>query len=88
MEEVSESTTWVKQRKSKNVLVSDFVENALKRNNSKEQNDTLSRMRKKKLRRRAMVFTNPGIPLLTNNNNKESINDSINDKDQNMLITN
>ena len=65
-------------RKSKNVRVSDFVENALNRNNSKEQNDTPSRMRKKKLRRRAMVFTNSGIPLLTNNNNKESINDSTN----------
>ena len=68
-------------RKSKNVLVSDFVENALNRNNSKEQNDTPSRMRKKKLRRRAMVFTNSGIPLLTNNNNKEFINDSINGRD-------
>ena len=36
-------------RKSKNVLLSDFVENALNRNNSKEQNDTPSRMRKKTL---------------------------------------
>ena len=72
-------------RKSKNVLVSDFVENALNRNNSKEQNDTPSRTRKKTLRRRAMIFTNSGIPLLTNNNNRESINDSINGKDHNML---
>ena len=65
--------------------MSDFVENALNRNNSKEQNDTPSHMRKKMLRRRAMVFTNSGIPLLTNNNNKESINDSTNDRDHNML---
>ena len=72
-------------RKSKNVLVSHFVENALNTNNNKEQSDTPSRMRKKKLRRRAMVFTNSGIPLLTNNNNKESINDSINGRDHNML---
>ena len=62
--------------------MSDYIENALSETKGNETNDTLSKKRNKKLRRKAMEFTNSGIPLLNDSNNKHSNSLSVNQRNQ------
>ena len=70
------------KRRSNNLLLSDYIENALNKTKANETSETISKKRNKKLRRRAMEFTNSGIPLLNDSNNKHSSSLSINEKNQ------
>ena len=72
------------KKRSNNPLLSDYIENALNRTENNKTNQLDSNMKKKKLRRRAMVFTNSGIPLL-NDTNEQSASTFINEKDQHIL---
>ena len=62
--------------------MSDCRENALNKTKGDETNETISDNRNKKLRRRAMEFTNSGIPLLNDSNDKHSSSLSINERNQ------
>ena len=70
------------KRRDNNPLLSDYIENALSKTKGNETNDTLSKKRNKKLRRKAMEFTNSGIPQLNDSNNKHSSSLSINERNQ------
>ena len=70
------------KRRSNNLLMSDYRENALNKTKANGTNETISKKRNKKLRRRAMEFTNSGIPLLNDSNDKHSSSLSINEKNQ------
>ena len=67
-------------RRSNNPLLSDYIEHALIKIKGNETNETISKKRRKKLRRRAMEFTNSGIPLLIDSNDKNSSSLSINER--------
>lgn len=62
--------------------MSDYIENAFNRTKGNEKNETISKLRNKKLRRRAMTFTKSGIPLLNDSNNKHSSSLSIKERNQ------
>ena len=70
------------KRRDNNPLMSDYIENALNKTKGNETNETISKKRNKKLRRSAMEFTNSGIPLLNNSNDKHSSSLSINERNQ------
>ena len=70
------------KRRDNNPLLSSYIENALNKTKSNETNKTVSKKRKEKLRRRAMEFTNSGIPLLNDSNDKHSSSLSINERNQ------
>ena len=72
------------KKRINNPLLSNYIENALNRTENNKTNPLDSNMKKKKLRRRAMVFTNSGIPLL-NDTNEQSASTFINEKDQHIL---
>ena len=50
------------KRKSNNLLVSDYIENALNKTNFNETSETISKKRNKKLRRRAMNLRTHAYP--------------------------
>ena len=62
--------------------MSHYLENALNKTKANETSETISKKRKKKLRRRAMEFTNSGIPLLNDSNDKNFSSLSINERNQ------
>ena len=70
------------KRKYNNLFLSDYVENALNRTKGNGINETISKKRKMKLWRRAMILTNSGIPLLKDSNDKHSSSLSINKRNQ------
>ena len=70
------------KRRSNNLLLSDYIENALNKTKANETSETISKKRNKKLRRRAMEFTNSGIPLLNDSNDKNFSSLSINERNQ------
>ena len=62
--------------------MSHYLENALNKTKANETSETISKKRKKKLRRRAMEFTNSGIPLLNDSNDKNFSSLSINERNR------
>ena len=70
------------KRRGNNPLLSDYIENALNKSKGNETNETISKKRNKKLRRRAMEFKNSGVPLLDDSNDKHSNSLSIIEKNQ------
>ena len=62
--------------------MSDYTENALNETKVNETNETIFKNRNKKLRRRAMEFTNSGLPLHNDYNDKHSSSLSINERNQ------
>ena len=70
------------KRRSNNLLVSDYIENALNKTKANGTSETISKKRSKKLRRRAMEVTKSGIALLNDSNDKHSSSLYINERNQ------
>ena len=68
--------------RDKNPLLSNNIKNALNKTKSNETNETIFKNRNKKLRGIAMEFTNSGIPLLNDNNDKHCSSSSVNERKQ------
>ena len=62
--------------------MSDYIENLLNRTKGNETNETTSKKRNNKLRRRRIEFTNSGTSLLNDSNDKHSSNLPINERNK------
>ena len=70
------------KQRDNNPLLSDDIENVLNRTKSNETNETTSKIRNNKLRRRAIEFTSSGISLLNDSNVKHSSSLPISERNQ------